>query len=401
MIELLSLSIENFRSFYKAQTIDFSESSKRNITALFGSNAAGKSNVIKALKSILSCVVHSANANWKLPYEPFLLKANSKGKPSCFKLMFQSDERYFIYSFSFSREKITEESLYERSENSKKYKAIFLRDDKGNLNSTAAKNRFGKRLAKKTRPDTLLVTKAREDNNEYANIIFSLIDSISIVDDEFNMSPWDARYVEMLRNDDDLKGKTLDLLNQYDFGIRDLVIRQAPLPESLLDSFPIEIPQNIKNEMIEAGVTEFKTVHAVRDDEGTVIGHADFDFASMESKGTQKFFEVAVPIIEALENGKMLFIDEFSSYIHPNLAETIVNMFREQAAKRQPAKLIIITHNTAMMSDLHRDEMSLVEKTLGEETRIFSLRDAGARESDSFEKRYRAGYYGGVPLIKS
>lgn len=400
MIELLSLSIENFRSFHKEQTIDFSESSKRNITALFGSNAAGKSNVIKALKCILSCVAHSANANWRLPYEPFLLNVNSKGEPTCFKLIFQLDNRYFKYCFSFVQEKIIEEALYERSENSRKNKTIFLRDDKGCLNSTAAKSKFGKRLIKKTRPETLLVTKAREDNNEYANIIFSLLDSISIVDDEINMSPWNAWYVDMLKRDNDLKNKTLELLNKYDFGIRGLVIRQAPLPEGFLDSFPIEIPQDIKNEMVEAGVTEFKSLHDVRDDEGAVVGQTGFNFDSMESKGTQKFFEVAVPIIEALEKGKTLFIDEFSSYIHPNLAETIINMFREEASERQPAKLIIITHNTAIMADLQRSEMSLVEKTSGEETHIRSLCNAGARVNDSFEKRYLAGQYGGIPNIK-
>lgn len=400
MIELLSLSIENFRSFYKAQTIDFSESSKRNITALYGPNATGKSNVIKALKTILTCIAHSSNASWRLPYEPFLLNTISREKPTRFGLRFRSNERYFDYRFSFDCEKIIEESLLERSKNSEKRKTIFLRNDKGELNSTAAKNKFGKRLIKKTRPDTLLVTKAREDNNEYANILFNLTDAISIVDD-LDIPFRSAQCINLLRNDEALKNKTLELLNQYDFAIRDIIVRKAPFPDGVFDSLPLEIPQNIKNEMIEAGVTELKTVHAVRDNEGTVVGRIDFDFGSMESKGTQKFFDVVVPIIDALEKGKMLFIDEFSSYIHPNLAETIVNMFREQAAKRQPAKLIIITHNTAMMSDLHRDEMFLVEKTLGEETRIISLRDAGARESDAFEKRYRAGYYGGVPMIKS
>lgn len=401
MIELLTISIENFRSFYKKQIIEFNESSKRNFTALFGPNATGKSNVIKAIKVILSCIFCSANANWKLPYEPFLLNIKSKDLPTEFGISFRCEDRYFFYHFLYDRERIIEEELLERSENSEKNKTIFFRDALGRLNSTAAKNKFGKRLMEKTRPDTLLVTKAREDNNEYANIIFSLVDSISIVDDELDMAPWDAQSIEMLRYDKELRDNTLRLLNQYDFAIRDIVIQNSPLPEGFLDSFPIEIPQSIKDEMIEAGMTEFNTVHAVRDDEGTVVGMDLFGLMAMESKGTQKFFEVAVPILEALKAGKTLFIDEFSSYIHPNLAETIVNMFREQAESRQPAKLVIITHDTAIMKSLNREEITLVEKTLGEETRILSLKEAGARESDSFEKRYRAGYYGAVPMIKS
>lgn len=401
MIELLTFTIENFRSFYKPQKIDFKEAARRTITALYGSNATGKSNVIKALKVVLNCIAHSAAANWKLPYEPFLLKVSSQKKPTSFKLSFRFDDRFFTYAFSFNGERVIEEILQERSENSEKMKTIFSRTEDGNLNSTAGKFKFGKKLVQKTRPDTLLITKAREDNNEYANIIFALVRSIAVVDAEFEPSPWDARFIEMLRNNESLKEKTLELLNKYDFAIRDIVIRRSPLPDGLLESFPLEIPQNIKNEMIEAGLTEFRTVHAVRDEEGTVVNLIDFDLSSMESMGTQKFLEVAVPIIDALDNGKMLFIDEFSSYIHPNLAGTVINLFREQAEKRQPAKLVIITHNTAMLSDLSRDEVFLVEKTLGEESYVFSLREAGARKNDALEKRYRAGFYGGVPHIRN
>lgn len=399
MIELTSLSIENFRSFNEPQTIEFAEASKRKITMLYGSNAAGKSNVVKALKTALNCIAHSSSANWRLPYEPFLLNSVSSESPSCFKLAFRYDNRSITYSFSFDGQRIVEEKLQEQSTNSEKQKTIFARDNNGRLNSTAAKFKFGKRLAQKTRADTLLITKAREDNNEYANIVFSLLESISIVDDDFADAPWDSRFVEMLRDDEELRSKTVNLLNKCDFAIRDIAIRRAPLPEGLLDSLPIEIPPSLKSEMMERGVIEFKTIHAVRDGEGTVVGYRDFDFGSMESMGTRKFFEVAVPIIDALDNGKTLFIDEFSSYIHPNLAGTIVSMFKEQAENMKPAKLVVITHNTAMMDSLDRDEVILMEKTLGEESRAFSLKDAGARKNDAFEKRYRAGYYGGVPQI--
>ena len=358
MIELTSLSIENFRSFNEPQTIEFAEASKRKITMLYGSNAAGKSNVVKALKKALNCIAHSSSANWRLPYEPFLLNSVSSESPSCFKLAFRYDNRSITYSFSFDGQRIVEEKLQEQSTNSEKQKTIFARDNNGRLNSTAAKFKFGKRLAQKTRADTLLITKAREDNNEYANM------------------PWDSRFIEMLRDDEELRSKTVNLLNKCDFAIRDIAIRRAPLPEGLLDSLPIEIPPSLKSEMMERGVIEFKTIHAVRDGEGTVVGYRDFDFGSMESMGTRKFFEVAVP-----------------------LAGTIVSMFKEQAENMEPAKLVVITHNTAMMDSLDRDEVILMEKTLGEESRAFSLKDAGARKNDAFEKRYRAGYYGGVPQI--
>ncbi|WP_165173576.1 ATP/GTP-binding protein [Adlercreutzia sp. ZJ242] len=400
MTRLLSLEIENFRSFRKAQTINFGDLEGRRITALYGANACGKSNVIKALKAAFSCIVNSSSANWNLPYEPFLLKQGNWEKPTRFSLKFEDDRRLFIYEFSFDHDRVVGETLWEQSSNSLRRRTVFSRDAEVNLNSTAAKNKFGKRLQNKTRPETLIITKAREDNNEYANIVFNLLSSVSIIDDN---SSWDLltpRFVGMLRHNESLKGKTVSLLQKCDIAIRDIAFSRVPISESAIDSLPIQVPSHIKKAMLKEGGTEFKTLHAVRDEEDTVVGLAEFDFASMESMGTQKFFEVAVPIIDAIETGKTLFIDEFSSYIHPVLARAIISMFRSQSNDSLGASLVLITHNTSIMSDLGRDEMAIVEKTLGEESRILTFAEAGARKDDSFERRYNAGYYGGIPFIK-
>lgn len=398
MIKLLSLEIENYRSFYAPQILQLGEDAPRRITSLFGPNAGGKSNVAKALAVVKACVVNSANANWILPYDPFLLKEGASGKPTRFCMVFGHGGRRFRYEFSYDREHIASEELCEQSANSKKMRTVFSRAGNGELNSTAAKNGFGKKLSSKTRPETLLITKGREDNNEYSNIVFDLIDSFAVLpgDDDGSSSPL---YIELLKNNAPLQRKTVALLQKCDFAIRDIKLESVSVPSEMLEALPL--PPEAKRTLEQQGGTAFKTIHAIRDGERTVTGLCEFDFWTQESMGTRKFFEVAVPIIVALEEGKTLFIDEFSSYIHPTLANAILEMFRDQPDDAAAANLILATHNTAIMeSYLERDEIVFVEKNLGEESRIVPLTEIGARKDESFEKRYRAGFYGAIPLIR-
>lgn len=397
MPKLLSFEIENYRSFFKAQHISFKNGNSRNINALYGPNSTGKSNVVLALAAMNLCVLNSAEATWKLPYEPFLLREESRFKPTRFSVSFESSGKTLFYEFSFNQKSIVSEILQEKSPNSNKRKTIFLRSENTVLNSTAAKNGFGKRLAQKTRPETLIITKAREDNNAYSNLVFDFFTSLILVTDSLQENNNAPLYIEMLRNNHALKTKTIELLRKCDFAIRDIKIESIPIPPEVLDAMPL--PPEIRKEFEAKGGTAFKTVHAVRDEERTVTGEVDFDFWTQESVGTRKFFEVIVPIITALEEGRTIVIDEFSSYLHPTLVSSILSMFRRQ--KEFNAHLMIITHNISLMrNDLTRDEIFLVEKNLAEETRITPLSESGARNNDSLEKRYSAGFYGGIPLIK-
>lgn len=395
MYSLLNLEIENYRSFYTKQVLSFGDDSSRVITALFGPNAGGKSNTGRALAIMQACILNSADANWRLPYEPFLLRQGSNSKPCSFGIRFAFNNRIFDYSFSFNSSRIVEERLREKSDNSAKMKTIFHRNLDDLLNTGASRFGFGKRILNKTRSDTLLITKGREDNNEFSNIVFGLFESITLV--LSGTGDPKPMFVQMLRDNEGLRTKTIALLKKCDFAIQDILLRNVPIPNEVLDALPV--PDEIKSEWITHGGTEFRTIHVVRDAEETVIDKCGFDFWSQESMGTQKFFEVAVPIIDALDNGKTIYIDEFGTYIHPTLVTAILDLFRKES-NTHGAKLILNTHSTSMQSELNRDEILLVEKTLTEESRITPLADLGVRDGEAFEKRYRAGLYGAIPYIK-
>lgn len=394
MYKLLAFTIANYRSFCFPQTVSLDGGEKHSVTAIFGPNAGGKSNIARALATFISCVRNSSEANWVLPYEPFLLKEGMDIKPTKFSVDFLFDDRRYVYSFSYVQNMIVREELKEESLSTGRLNKVFERD-LGGLNPAARQFGFGKRLFDRTRAETLLITKGREDNNEYSNIVFGMLDHITVISP--GPSGFAGMFVDMLKNNEELKNKTLDLLRSCDFSIRDIRFADAMIPEEVLDQMPFQLSPELKRAIMENG-SAFKTIHTVRDDERTVVGYRELDFWDQESKGTQNFFEVAVPIIDAIENGKTIFIDEFGSYIHPTLSAAIISLF--DGDKANGAYLLLTTHDTQLLKGLARSEIVLVEKNHAEESLVTPLVSLGVRDGEAFEKRYLAGMYGAVPIVE-
>ncbi|MCL2529429.1 MAG: ATP-binding protein [Coriobacteriia bacterium] len=397
MTKLLSYEIENFRSFYSRQIINLGEADDRRVTAFFGPNSGGKSNTARALGLIQYVIFNSANANWELPYEPFLLRDGSAEEPSAFSITFEHTGRRFNYSFSYVRNQIISEALREKSKSSSQYITIFKRSAHKELNQTASKYGFSAQLLRRTREDTLLITKAREDNNKYAGMVFDLIESlIVIMGDSLDIH---GVVIDHLKKDPQLKERALALMQNCDFNIRGIELESVPITEEMLSFLPI--PDEAKGALLREEATRIKTVHAVRDSEQTVVGTAYFDLISQESMGTRKFFEVIVPIADALHKGGAVYLDEFGAFLHPALADAIVALFISEDNKTG-ARLILNTHSTSILGHegLSREDIAFVEKGLDEESIIVPILDKSVRKEEAFEKRYREGLYGAVPIIR-
>lgn len=395
MPSLLSFTIENFLSFSSAQTIRFGEDEMRPITAIFGANAGGKSNIFKAMRAMKNCILHSAEANWSLPYNPFLLNEKGPEAPSRLHVTFRCSEGVFEYGFSFDEERVIQEELKGRTEGSSKMKTIFRRDADGSLSASSAKQGFGKRLLKKTREGTLLVTKAHEDNNPYANTVFDFFKKVRIDLDAL----LDNRgvFVSLLARDEDLRQRTLELLQQCDFSIRNLSVEEVDVhvPKEVVST----LPEDMREELALATWRMFTTEHAIRNDEGEIVGMRTMDFWSAESLGTRQFLRVAVRILDAIDKGYILFIDEFATSVHQDLIRALFDLIENQEGPTK-GKLVLNTQNTAVMNaGLKRDAIVLIEKGLSEQSVIVPLSSRHARESEAFEKRYREGLYGGVPFV--
>jgi len=403
--QLKSLKIKNYRSFYSEQTIVFGTKTKINsVTALYGPNASGKSNTAIALLYIYQFLLKSSDANiLHLPYDPFLLKEGSGVEDSEFELVLTSNSRNLRYTFAVNRERVSHESLVELSSNFNKPEQIFGRNfnkktDNYDYSSATAKHGFGKKIIEATRSGALLITIAREFNNEYANLIFDWLAHTNILIGESpqlrNMG------VRAMSNNPSLKDGVLKLLKDTDFWIRDMPIQDVPIPDALVDSLPLAESEKLKiRGQMGASV---KTSHAVRNKNGDIVGDVLFDMVTQESAGTNGFFDIAAPIIDTINKGMILYIDEFGAHIHPDISQYIVRMFADSTINHAGAQLIINAHDTSLMapdSALGRDNIILVEKNMFEESVVKPLAKKSVRKDEQYEKRYRQGLYGAKPYL--
>lgn len=395
--QLLRLKVKNFRSFNSEQEIDFrsKDGNARPVTAIYGPNASGKSNLIKALQFIHWFVINSNNASLTtIPAEPFMLNTEIKDAPSEFEIEFTQNRKHLIYGFSLDRTSVKKEYLLEYASKTMKPRTIFKRTGSG-LNPTAEKYKFGKKLYTDTRSNVLLITKARESNNEYANTIFDWLAGVNFLSgDPSETLQWT---VDQLRANPGMAQDVRSLLSEADFWIRSFNVEDAVIPQDIIRQLPFtdEVKQNLTKGFA------VKTMHAIRDKNKKIVGEQLFDLNENESSGTKRFFELAAPIVDTLANGKTLYLDEFGSYLHPDICLFIVSLFKSKRNKRN-AQLIINTHDTSLMSDevLSREDIFFVEKNYAEESSVTPLSNKSVRLGEAFEKRYRQGLYGAKPHIE-
>ena len=399
--QLLFFEVTNFRSIYGTQRLDLRTKHKngRKTTAIYGPNASGKTNISNALGFMKWFVVNSSNASiTQAPYEPFLLRDHSSKEDSTFKVEVLNRGRNMCYEFSINEKGITREELTEYLGDGSR-RLLFRRSLDG-LNSKASSYGFGKKLLESTLNNALLLTKARENNNEYANVVFEwFANSLNVLAGEpRETEKWS---LNAIKGNSELKSGVLDLLKEADFWIKDFDIEEVDVPEDILNQLPFidDVRASIPRR-----ATSVKTTHTVRNINHEVVGVKTFDMGSQESAGTQQFFNLAAPILHTIANGITLYIDEFGTYLHSDICQFIVKLFQSEKINSTGAQLIFNTHDTSLMSKdidlLKREDIVIVEKNYMEETLITPLTDKSVREGESFEKRYREGIYGGKPLVR-
>lgn len=131
---------------------------------------------------------------------------------------------------------------------------------------------------------------------------------------------------------------------------------------------------------------------------------AVLDFLKHESAGTQRLAGLVGLILYTLRTGGVLVVDELECSLHPLLMCEIVAMFKRRRHNPKGAQLIVTTHNTDILDDsiLRLSEIGLVKKTPANGTMLRRLVDAKNEGEDirnvtNFRKQYLAGFYSGIP----
>lgn len=418
---ILEFSIGNFRSIKDVQHISFSAANivskskevDENNTfqatdkhrllkskVIYGANASGKSNFIKALDFFLGIVRLSVkDENILNLIEPFLLSTETENKPTFFQLFFLIEGVVYRYGFEATDKEITAEWLFGSP---KSREVTYFIRDKQHLEVNSKYFKEGHRfhgLMNESNPifrkNSLFLTALAAFNGELSQKITNYLLKINIMS---GLEDKDTRPFtnDLISKSEIFKQKVVEILKKADIGIKGLL----PVDKTV----SVEQEKNVLNDQgSEKKGMVILTFHNKYDENLKPLKRlVPFTLDIHESEGSRKMYEMAPSILMSLEQGGFLVIDEFDARLHPRLSKQIIELFNSPKTNPKNAQLLVVTHDTNLLSAqlFRRDQICFVEKDKYEASHIYTLAEfKGIRNDASFEKDYLDGRYGAVPFL--
>lgn len=419
-IMLIEFSVSNFLSIKDRQILRLDASSitehRDQLTdagrykllrsaVIYGANASGKSNVLKAMTTmqqiITTSIKHSSTD--AIGVEPFLLSTETGGKPSYFEVLFLLGDIQYRYGFEVDYMLVRSEWLFEAKKQKEKF--LFLRENDAIEVSKEFKE--GKNLEERTRDNALFLAVCDQFNGSIAKRILSWFNqwlAISGVEH--------ANYRKTLFRMLDappIRENLVKIVQQVNLGFVDIQLQreQIGLQDEFLSNFKEEDKAKFYNLLEGQSTTAIKTIHKKYNNDGDFVEDVVFDLINNESAGTNKFFDLLAPIYLMLSRGGLLIIDELDAKLHPLMTQAIIRLFNNPESNPNNAQLIFATHDTNLLSAelFRRDQIYFTEKDQYGATSLYSLVEyqeedgTKVRKDRSFEEDYIKGRYGAIPFI--
>ncbi|MCD4747695.1 MAG: ATP-binding protein [Bacteroidales bacterium] len=418
---IVEFSIKNFRSIKKIQTISFvttglksskgfSEVDKNNISedggmrllktiGVYGANASGKSNIIRALEYFLQAIKNEASTESNLSplYDPFLYQENAFNTESFFQIVLFVKNKKYRYGFTVKRNPNTKEKLDEKYSNE-----IIVNEW---LFGTKGKNmveyftRTGTSVNKEKLPNnekipllpyehTLFLThSAAFDSEGESASIRNYIRSWTISNFTNGVKNF-RRNTLVLLEQENKKTELLALLSIFNLKYNDIILERDPnKPDQKFLS--------------QDKIFMMKSYHNKNNEAKDITLNLRYN----ESSGTQKLFDLAGLLLRAFFNkttSAFIIIDEIDSNFHPSLLIKLIGLFNNPSINKSKSQLLFTSHDTNLMSPsiMRRDQFYFTEKSEDNSTRLYSLADLkGIRNDADFAKHYLAGFYGALPVL--
>jgi hypothetical protein len=396
------MSLEAVTAFKEAPDNVIEDHGRHLLTsaAVYGPNAGGKSNLVKALFFMTRLVRLSAKesqADEPIPIEPFRLEVATESAPSRFQVRVLDRGELFRYGFEVDAKKVHTEWLFATDLRKERLRerALFLRDGDGFDVRSGVTD--GKTLTTRTRENALFLSVAAQWNQPIARRVLATISRLRTLSGSFTKNLADLSF-EMLKQPN-ARERLITAFGIADLGIENLTplereIDSGAIPTSLKKAF-----ENRGNEkwMERLVLTEHRKFSG---DE--VVGKVSFDLDEDESEGSQTFFHLMGPVLSSLEHGYTLFVDELEAHLHPLLTREIVRMFRTPSLNTGKAQLVFCTYDTNLLAHgaLRRDQIWFVEKSPQGASALYPLSDfKGVRKDSALGKEYFDGRFGAVPFF--
>lgn len=398
---------------------------------VFGANAGGKSNFIKAIHFMKRIVTHGlTNTNCEKKY--FRIEEAYKDKPGIFQVDIFQNKHFYSYGFSISYDtaSIVEEWLYQ-IDNPQDEFCVFsrIRDDsnKGfnvetdiDLHDSDKNNRLSIYM--------------NDISSEKMNKILFLTDMAVRIPDDSAYQPFkdvvdwfnqifvifpDYKYgaITQLVENMNEKMRLENLLYHFDTGISAVQKREVDFDKAFsslagkaLEQLRTNLSKNLEGNAQGAFVQEGPSLVEVQKKNNELVAYEvvsdhgntnDLFEYSDESDGTQRLFDL-IPVYQVLVQPAVVFIDELDRSLHTKATQKFINYFYE-LTKGIPSQLIATTHDSNVMdlNLLRRDEIWFVERKRYHESVIYSLNKFKRRINENAEKEYLLGRYGALPVFKS
>lgn len=414
---LLGFQAENYRSILDPQKITLTRASRNHddrfdrpdvvpAMAIFGPNASGKSNFLRALRLMHRIIEFSATwADRSLPFEPFLLGESQK-PTSSFELDFIVADIRYSYAFSYDARRFHSERLHSWPRG--RQRTIFEREI-----GTSEEWYFGdsltganQALAKATRPNALFLSTARLLNHETLGPLHeSLVGLITFVGMDPTAQLLDET-LEAIQNTPHLLNKVAGLVKRADLGVLAIEIEEDQEAQRIKESAR-QLFESFRDQPegfdIVFDSSERTLVPRLRH-EGSNGGVA-LPFGS-ESLGTRNFIALLGPVLTRLATGGVLVVDEMDTSLHARLVNELVRLFQEPSSNPNQAQLILSTHDVTVMMNtgdydvLDRDQVWFTNKEHDGTTEVYALASFPVRATEAFSRGYLMDRYGAVPRIE-
>jgi len=397
---------------------------------IYGANASGKSNLIKAIAFSRKFITQSLKPNQTIPIRAFKLK-NSDKKVTKIEFEFKYKKKFFAYGFTLDSEKVHDEWLYKI--NKKNEKLIFERKTVRNADIEVTfgidfKHKENKKrlmyIAKDALPNQLFLTVCNERNVKNIKEVTPILEAYHWFDDILTIIFPESKYISLefeITDNEELTYLISKYLKHFDTGINGIELVELDFEKDIHD-IPNEIKNEIKNEILknlEPGekalisvptalsyalhkckndkILAYKlmTKHKRRDEKEDIL----FDIQE-ESDGTQRLMDLIPALIKLSKEGGVYLVDELDRSLHPKISREFIRLFLENT-KNTNSQLIVTTHESSLLDlkQLRKDEIWFVTKNEYGESSIYSLEEFKPRYDKEIRRGYLQGRFGAVPLI--
>ena len=404
--------------------------------AVYGANASGKSNLVKAIDLMRRIVLRGFPEGDGDKY--CRIDPANRDRPSYFEVEILLAGRYYSYGFEviLSQRRFTSEWLVELLSDDSEREIFTINSNDGSYTLSSTLN--GKSLSGRldiyaediARDGSSLFLSAMNDRKEY---LYSKYDSLKILNDVYR---WFRDSLSVIYPDQQVTsfdyftktGNTDEicrLISAFGTGITGVNIVETPIEQVLdrlepsirngitarLEKEQDNLNQDEEREEISVAMRtrrDFFIVNLKKNGDTVKCSTIRFSHGgkgslfslSEESDGTVRILDLLEILIAG--EGRTYVLDELDRCLHPMLSYKFVETFLSIAEKRN-TQLIVTTHESRLMDFdlLRRDEIWFIDKRPGGESDIYSLDEYNARFDQKIDKAYLDGRYGGVPVFST